>query len=84
MTIKDLINLSMKTFDGFKMSEKSIIESFFKKEENYGFLPEFNLSFISEIKSQMNSIIKQQTQMTIAINSMVNEKISLIQENSYI
>lgn len=50
MTIKDLINLSMKTSDGFKMSEKSIIESFFKKkEENYGFLQEFNLSFISEI-----------------------------------
>lgn len=33
MTIKDLINLSMKTSDGFKMSEKSIIESFFKKKK---------------------------------------------------
>ena len=48
-------------------------ETFSKKEMNYGFLPELNLSFISDIKNQMNSIMNQQIQMMNAINSMLNE-----------
>ena len=71
----------LKTLDGIEMSEKSIEEAFCNKEKNYGFLPEFNLSFISDIKSQMNTIMNQQIQMMNSINSMLNEKINSIQDN---
>ena len=63
----------LKTLDGIQLSEKSMKETFSKKEMNYGFLPELNLSFISDIKNQMNSIMNQQIQMMNAINSMLNE-----------
>ncbi|KAK8835970.1 hypothetical protein M9Y10_040167 [Tritrichomonas musculus] len=71
----------LKTLEGIEMSEKSIEEAFCNIEKNYGFLPEFNLSFISDIKSQMNTIMNQQIQMMNSINSMLNEKINSIQGN---
>ena len=65
----------LNTLDGTKISEQSFNESFSKRDENFGFAPQFSLSFISEIKKQMGDIMAQQMQMMNQMKSLFDQKI---------
>ena len=71
----------LQTLDATKISEDSFNESYSKKSDNFGFAPEFNLSFVSEIKIQMNALMKQQMQMMEKMNSLFDQKIVSFHES---